>query len=522
MGRRSFISSMNRIAREADREARARARAQAAQIREAERQQRLNEKISNQMFDEARVAQVEEENRHLDQIVEALKSILKTGLSRNPLIDVNNLYQRPTDSDLDSDPELKIPPEPQTEDFIPTPPGRVAMLFPWVKSAFEARARAGADRLSRARAAHEAAMAKRKNALDALQAKAFAHNRDIDQLKEGLASGESEAIVTFCEMVLDHSEYPAGFPSLYRIAHSIESKLLVVEMQLPTLDDVIPKIEKYKYIKSTKKLSSVAKPEKVRHSLYTDSIAQAVLRCIYEVYTATNSTTVEVVALNGFVDTLDPATGHQIKPYLISLRVTRDEFDQIALRNVEPQACLARLRASVSRSPSELIPIKPIVDFNMFDPRFIKEQDVLSELDARPNLMELSPTEFESLITNLFQRMGLETKLTQASRDGGVDCVAFDSRPVLGGKVIVQAKRYKNTVGVSAVRDLFGTVHNEGASKGILVTTSGYGKAAFEFANGKPLELISGSNLLYMLKEHCGIEAKIEMPDDWIDPHQGG
>ncbi len=122
--------------------------------------------------------------------------------------------------------------------------------------------------------------------------------------------------------------------------------------------------------------------------------------------------------------------------------------------------------------------------------------------------MELSPSEFESLITNLFQKMGLDTKLTQASRDGGVDCVAFDPRPILGGKVIIQAKRYKNTVGVSSVRDLFGTMHNEGASKGILVTTSGYGKAAYDFANGTPMELITGSNLLYLLKEHASIEAK--------------
>ena len=72
-----------------------------------------------------------------------------------------------------------------------------------------------------------------------------------------------------------------------------------------------------------------------------------------------------------------------------------------------------------------------------------------------------------------------ETKLTQASRDGGVDCVAYDNRPILGGKVVIQAKRYKNTVGVSAVRDLFGTMQNEGASKGILVTTSGYGRSSF-------------------------------------------
>jgi restriction system protein len=132
--------------------------------------------------------------------------------------------------------------------------------------------------------------------------------------------------------------------------------------------------------------------------------------------------------------------------------------------------------------------------------------------------MDLSPNEFESLVTNLFEKMGLETRQTQASRDGGVDCVAYDARPILGGKVVIQAKRYKHTVGVSAVRDLFGTMQNEGASKGILVTTSGYGKASFQFAEGKPLELLSGTHLLYLLAEHAGIEARIEPPEDWIDP----
>ena len=154
----------------------------------------------------------------------------------------------------------------------------------------------------------------------------------------------------------------------------------------------------------------------------------------------------------------------------------------------------------------------------MVDPRFIQESDVLRVLDDRPNLMELTPTEFEALISNLFEKMGLDTRQTQASRDGGVDCVAWDHRPIFGGKVIIQAKRYKNTVGVSAVRDLFGTMQNEGASKGILVTTSGYGKSSFEFADGKPLELLSGSNLLYLLSEHAGIEARIEAPEDWVDP----
>lgn len=67
-----------------------------------------------------------------------------------------------------------------------------------------------------------------------------------------------------------------------------------------------------------------------------------------------------------------------------------------------------------------------------------------------------------------------------------------------------------NTVGVSAVRDLYGTVMNEGASKGILVTTSDYGSDAHEFARGKPLTLLSGSNLLHLLAKH-GMGAHIDL-----------
>ncbi|MEH2489481.1 restriction endonuclease [Bradyrhizobium sp. AZCC 2230] len=90
----------------------------------------------------------------------------------------------------------------------------------------------------------------------------------------------------------------------------------------------------------------------------------------------------------------------------------------------------------------------------------------------------------------------------EASRDGGVDAVAFDPDPIRGGKIVIQAKRYTNTVDVSAVRDLYGTVMAEGATKGIIVTTSGFGPDAHRFAKGKPLTLLDGNNLLYLLAKH--------------------
>lgn len=42
---------------------------------------------------------------------------------------------------------------------------------------------------------------------------------------------------------------------------------------------------------------------------------------------------------------------------------------------------------------------------------------------------------------------------------------------------------------------------NERASRGILVTTGYFGKDSYEFAHDKPISLIDGSNLVYLLQE---------------------
>ena len=62
---------------------------------------------------------------------------------------------------------------------------------------------------------------------------------------------------------------------------------------------------------------------------------------------------------------------------------------------------------------------------------------------------------------------------------------------------MLQAKRYTRTV-----RDLYGTVVNEGANRGILVTTASYGPDAYEFAKDKPISLIDGPNLIALLKKN--------------------
>ena len=224
----------------------------------------------------------------------------------------------------------------------------------------------------------------------------------------------------------------------------------------------------------------------------------------------------DTILLNVMVDEIDRATGLNKRYCILSVQTERDHFKALDLARVNPLECIKSLGAVVPRGTAELVPVRPIIAFDKEDARIVAVTDVASRLDARANLMDLTPNEY------LFTKICWDTHQTQASRAGGVDAIAYDSRPIFGGKIIIQAKRYKNTVGVSAVRDLYGTVLNEGASKGLLVTTSGYGKSSFEFAKNKPLELLEGGHLLHLLKEHLGMDAVIIPPIEWVDPVEDG
>jgi restriction system protein len=194
----------------------------------------------------------------------------------------------------------------------------------------------------------------------------------------------------------------------------------------------------------------------------------------------------------------------------------KDEFQAINLQNVEPKTCFKALKGVGSSKLHSLTPVAPVLTISREDKRFVASHEVVSQLNEGVNLAAMDWEEFEHLIRQLFEQefkqAGGEVKITQASRDGDVDAVAFDPDVIRGGKTVIQAKRYTNTVGVSAVRDLYGTVLNKGANKGILVTTSDYGPDSYEFAKGKPLVLLNGANLLNLLEKH-GHKAKINLKE---------
>ncbi|WP_228924550.1 restriction endonuclease [Streptomyces sp. DH7] len=191
-------------------------------------------------------------------------------------------------------------------------------------------------------------------------------------------------------------------------------------------------------------------------------------------------------------------------------------FSSLAGRPDEPEldpvASLRYLNAIVSQHPYDLEPVPPVVTFDLTRYRIAPERDVVAGLDSRPDLVAMDPIDFEHLIRRLFEKIGLKSWVTQASRDDGIDAVAVNEEPLIGGLCIIQAKRTKNVVSAETVRSVAGIVNDKSTSKGIVVTTAWFGKASWDFAPRNRVELIDGRHLKSLLLGHLGIDALIGLP----------
>ncbi len=94
-------------------------------------------------------------------------------------------------------------------------------------------------------------------------------------------------------------------------------------------------------------------------------------------------------------------------------------------------------------------------------------------------LHALTSRQFEEMVAELFNGFGFEVELTKATRDGGRDVVAVGG-DIAEVKYVIECKRYtrKRAVGVNVIREIHGVAMDEGATKGIVATTSRFTKDA--------------------------------------------
>ena len=115
----------------------------------------------------------------------------------------------------------------------------------------------------------------------------------------------------------------------------------------------------------------------------------------------------------------------------------------------------------------------------------------------KKQLEDLSPYEFEDMVSDLCRKIGYYVKQTTRSKDGGIDLYAKRETGTGIENVIIECKHYPNgIVGVDKVRELYGVLASKpDISRAVLITSGQFSSSASNFASGKNLNLINGDEL---------------------------
>lgn len=129
----------------------------------------------------------------------------------------------------------------------------------------------------------------------------------------------------------------------------------------------------------------------------------------------------------------------------------------------------------------------------------VRKRELFERQKSLQDISALKWREFEEFIGEAYKRQGYQVEVRGGNEpDGGIDLILRKK----GEMVVVQCKHWKaEQVGVNIVRELYGVVAAEGATKGILVTTGYFTRDAEIFAHGKPLLLIRGNELSRLIEE---------------------
>jgi restriction system protein len=226
-----------------------------------------------------------------------------------------------------------------------------------------------------------------------------------------------DAFVAAIQQALATSVYPQGLDGSCAARYIPESRELWVEYELPR-QEVIPAVTGYRYVKTKDLIQAEPREPAEVNKLYEKLIGRVALRTLAEAFDVAPATLVGGIVFNGYVSAKDCATGKPVRPLLLSVQAMRDAFAEIVLDEPEldPKACLhGYLNALISPHPWDLVPVEPVLKFDLSKYKFVEEMDVIAGLDSRPDLLALSPGEFEHLTRKLFEAMGMKSWKTQDS-----------------------------------------------------------------------------------------------------------
>lgn len=393
--RRGVLATYVQLQREADRERERRARAFARSQREADRAAAADrraavqdQKVRERLYAEERTREAAEDTAQIERQVQVLQGVLTATLGVDDYLDLETLKRPPTYAVFDPHAVGAPPSPPQESDFAVEAPSVLGRVFAGSKHAARAEQRHAeyqkalqdygvaaqrhSQQIDQARRRHDADVARQVE-------EHRQHVEQVSALQRGLAARQPEAVVRYLDLVLEAAEYPDGFPHAWRLAYTAATGHLAIEYEFPPVD-VVPTEKAYRYVKAADTITPTVRPLTQVRSLYAEVIRQTALRVVHEVLEADRGGAIRTVVFNGYVDSIDPATGRPVHPCLVALATSRQRFLEVDLARIDTVACLAHLEARVTKDPTKLQAVEPIVLIGLLEADYMLNTDVESDI----------------------------------------------------------------------------------------------------------------------------------------------
>lgn len=204
------------------------------------------------------------------------------------------------------------------------------------------------------------------------------HNASVEMARSAYQALTPDAILDYCDMVLSRSQYADCFPKEFELDYRLSEKLLVVQYQLPSPDD-LPRLESVKFSKVKGEFVESELTKREFEQLYSDVVFQVALRTLHELYEADVVRALDAVIFNGNVSALNAGTGHREDRCILSVRAARTAFEVINLRAIEPRACFDSLGGVAGAKMLDCRAIAPIALIDHTEDRFSAAQDVSAD-----------------------------------------------------------------------------------------------------------------------------------------------
>lgn len=268
---------------------------------------------------------------------------------------------------LDQPEPPPTPPPPAGEE----PGGLLGKFLPSARQRHEAAQSDAEQAYERALAEHAQREAQRKQRLaDAMadyermrseaESRISSRNREVDVVRAKIEAGDPDTVAHYFAAILAAGDYPDGFPRRATVALDPAGRILVVDYELPGLE-VVPAVQSYRYDVTLDAFDEVPRPAARRKDLYALVVASVALRSVGELFEADRARTVDEIAFNGYVHGIDRVTGEAVRPYLVSLRATRDEFRRLEVTKTDPIVTMRTIGAAFSTNPADLAPVRQVV-----------------------------------------------------------------------------------------------------------------------------------------------------------------